>query len=106
MGMSIASAMFCRDLEAMAPSSRGPLFGVPFGVKDSIHVAGVPTTAACEAFKLVPMETAPVVQALLDAGGAPPGIIPVRRSVHRQCTYSCFYMSSPCIALSGLIHSF
>lgn len=61
--------MLCRDLENMAPSSRGPLFGVPFGVKDGLHVAGVRTTAACEAFSFVPSETAPVVQALIDAGG-------------------------------------
>ena len=80
--------MLRRDLETMALSSRGPLFGVPFGVKDSIHVAGVPTTAACEAFSLVPSETAPVVQALIDAGGVPPSIRPARRSVHRHCTYS------------------
>ena len=62
--------MICRDLESMAPSSRGPLYGVPFGVKDSLHVAGICTTAACEAFSSVPSETAPVVQALIDAGGA------------------------------------
>ena len=79
--------MLRRDLETIAPSSRGPLFGVPFGVKDSIHVAGVPTTAACEAFSLVPSETARVVQALIDAGGVRPGGILARESVHRLGPY-------------------
>jgi hypothetical protein len=37
-------------------------------VKDNIDVAGLPTTAACEAFKYYPTESAPTVQALLDAG--------------------------------------
>jgi allophanate hydrolase len=45
-----------------------PLYGVPFGVKDSIDVAGVPTTLACPAYASVPLATAPVVQRLLDAG--------------------------------------
>ena len=88
MQISIFAMMLRRDLETIAPSSRGPLFGVPFGVKDSIHVAGVPTTAACEAFSLVPSETAPVVQALIDAGGVPPGSILACESVHRLCAYS------------------
>jgi allophanate hydrolase len=45
-----------------------PLYGIPFVVKDNIDVAGVPTTAACSAFAYTPTESAPVVQALLDAG--------------------------------------
>jgi allophanate hydrolase len=45
-----------------------PLYGVPFGVKDNIDVAGLPTTAACPAFTYVPQATAPVVSRLLDAG--------------------------------------
>jgi len=45
-----------------------PLAGVPFAVKDNIDVLGVETTAACPAFAYVPLETAPVVQLLLDAG--------------------------------------
>lgn len=45
-----------------------PLYGVPFGVKDSIDVAGVPTTLACPDFGYVADATAPVVQRLLDAG--------------------------------------
>lgn len=45
-----------------------PLYGVPFGVKDSIDVAGVPTTLSCPDYAYVPEVTAPAVQRLLDAG--------------------------------------
>jgi allophanate hydrolase len=45
-----------------------PLYGVPFGVKDSIDVEGVPTTLACPDYAYVAGATAPVVQRLLDAG--------------------------------------
>jgi allophanate hydrolase len=45
-----------------------PLYGVPFGVKDSIDVAGVPTTLSCPDYAYVPDATAPAVQRLLDAG--------------------------------------
>jgi allophanate hydrolase len=45
-----------------------PLFGVPFAVKDNIDVAGWPTTAACPGFSTIASDTAPAVQALLDAG--------------------------------------
>jgi allophanate hydrolase len=54
-----------RQLDA---GPRGPLFGVPFAVKDNIDVAGLPTTAACPAFAYTPDFTAPAVQRLLDAG--------------------------------------
>lgn len=45
-----------------------PLYGIPFGVKDSLDVAGLPTTLACPEFAYVPDTTAPAVQRLLDAG--------------------------------------
>ncbi|HCO60881.1 MAG TPA: allophanate hydrolase, partial [Porticoccaceae bacterium] len=45
-----------------------PLYGVPFAIKDNIDLAGVPTTAACPAFAYTPEASAPVVQALIDAG--------------------------------------
>ena len=45
-----------------------PLYGVPFGVKDSIDVEGVPTTLSCPDYSYVASATAPAVQKLLDAG--------------------------------------
>ncbi len=45
-----------------------PLFGVPFAVKDNIDAAGMPTTAACPAFRHEPARSATVVQKLHDAG--------------------------------------
>ncbi len=45
-----------------------PLYGVPFGVKDSIDVAGVPTTLSCPDYAYIAERTAPAVQRLLDAG--------------------------------------
>ena len=45
-----------------------PLYGVPFGVKDSIDVEGVPTTLSCPDYAYVPSVTAPAVRRLLDAG--------------------------------------
>jgi allophanate hydrolase len=46
----------------------GPLWGVPFAVKDNIDVAGVPTTAACPEFAYVPAASAPAVERLTAAG--------------------------------------
>ena len=45
-----------------------PLYGIPFAVKDNIHVVGLKTTASCPAFSHYPDETATVVRKLLDAG--------------------------------------
>ncbi|BBZ07874.1 allophanate hydrolase [Mycolicibacterium doricum] len=45
-----------------------PLYGVPFGVKDSIDVEGVPTTLSCPDYAYVATATAPAVRRLLDAG--------------------------------------
>ncbi|KAK0736592.1 amidase signature domain-containing protein [Apiosordaria backusii] len=46
-----------------------PLYGIPFSVKDTIDVAGVPTTAACPKYTYTPEVSAPAVQRVLDAGG-------------------------------------
>ncbi|KUI26656.1 amidase [Mycobacterium sp. IS-1742] len=45
-----------------------PLYGVPFGVKDSIDVEGVPTTLSCPDYAYVATSTAPAVRRLIDAG--------------------------------------
>lgn len=50
-----------------------PLWGIPFAIKDNIDLAGIPTTAGCEAFTYTPSISAPVVQQLLDAGAIPVG---------------------------------
>jgi allophanate hydrolase len=59
------------DLDRIA-QDRGiagmPLFGVPCGVKDNIDVAGLPTTAACPAYRYWPDRNAGCVQRLIDAG--------------------------------------
>ena len=56
-----------RELENLSPDSL-PLYGIPFVVKDNIDFQGLATTAACPAFAYQPGNSAPVVQALLDAG--------------------------------------
>ncbi|OZC70842.1 allophanate hydrolase [Rhodococcus sp. 06-462-5] len=55
-------------LEARPDALSLPLYGIPFGVKDSIDVAGYPTTLACPDYAYTPNSTAPAVQALVDAG--------------------------------------
>lgn len=57
------------QLAQLTPEKRGALFAIPFAVKDNMDVAGLPTTAACEAFRRIATRTAPAVQRLLDAGG-------------------------------------
>ncbi|EME48024.1 hypothetical protein DOTSEDRAFT_78145, partial [Dothistroma septosporum NZE10] len=54
--------------ERFAGKALPELYGVPFAVKDNIDIAGVPTTAACEAYAYTPRQNAKVVEALTDAG--------------------------------------
>ena len=60
----------CEELDAVPVSARGPLHGVPFGVKDNVNVSGAPTTVACPALSNDPLPTksATAVQKLLAAG--------------------------------------
>src|SRR3954454_287711 len=58
----------CAELLATTGASDLPLFGIPFAVKDSIDVAGWPTTLACPHYAYRAAETAPVIAKLLDAG--------------------------------------
>lgn len=47
---------------------KGPLYGIPFAVKDNIDVAGLPTTCACPDFAYTPDRSASVVERLEAAG--------------------------------------
>jgi allophanate hydrolase len=60
------------DLMQLDPESVA-LWGVPFVLKDNIDLAGIPTTAGCEAFAYTPELSAPVVQRLVDQGALPLG---------------------------------
>ncbi len=53
--------------------SEQPLWGIPFAIKDNIDLAGIPTTAACQAFSYVPNKHAFVVEQLISAGAIPIG---------------------------------
>jgi allophanate hydrolase len=57
-----------RALGAFDAKSAPPLWGIPFGVKDNIDVAGMPTTAACPDFAYMPKKSALTVERLLAAG--------------------------------------
>ncbi|MGB0743946.1 MAG: allophanate hydrolase [Opitutales bacterium] len=63
---------YLNKLEAADPTSL-PLYGIPFAIKDNIDLAGVPTTAACEAYSYVPDRSCPVVEKLIEAGAIPMG---------------------------------
>jgi Asp-tRNA(Asn)/Glu-tRNA(Gln) amidotransferase A subunit family amidase len=57
------------DAEIAAGKYRGPLHGIPFGVKDLLDTAGIATTYGAEPFRnRVPKEDAAVVQRLHAAG--------------------------------------
>jgi allophanate hydrolase len=59
----------CAEVEArQAAGETFALYGIPFGVKDNIDVAGMPTTAACPALERVPARSARSVEVLLNAG--------------------------------------
>lgn len=55
-------------LARLASAPRGPLWGIPFAVKDNIDVAGLPTTCACPEFAYTPMRSAAAVEKLEAAG--------------------------------------
>jgi allophanate hydrolase len=58
-------------MERRARGERMRLFGVPFAIKDTLDVAGLPTTAACPAFAFQPTRHATVVERLLAEGAIP-----------------------------------
>jgi allophanate hydrolase len=62
------AALHARADVLLAAPQRGPLWGVPFAVKDNIDLAGLPTTAACPGFAHHPARDAGSVARLLAAG--------------------------------------
>src|SRR5581483_4627814 len=57
------------DAEIGAGKYRGPLHGIPWGAKDLVDTAGIPTTYGAEPFRdRVPKTDATVVERLADAG--------------------------------------
>ena len=45
-----------------------PLLGVPFSVKDNIHIKNIPTTASCENLRYIPNKSSSVVEHLISLG--------------------------------------
>ena len=57
------------DVEIAAGKYRGPLHGIPYGVKDLLDTAGIPTTYGAEPYRnRIPAKDAVVVNRLHDAG--------------------------------------
>jgi Asp-tRNA(Asn)/Glu-tRNA(Gln) amidotransferase A subunit family amidase len=57
------------DTEIADGKYRGPLHGIPFGVKDLLDTAGIPTTYGAEPYRnRVPAEDSVVVERLYEAG--------------------------------------
>jgi len=57
------------DQEIAAGKYRGPLHGIPWGGKDLLDTAGIPTTYGAEPYRdRIPTKSAAVVQRLQDAG--------------------------------------
>ncbi len=57
------------DAEIAAGKYRGPLHGIPWGAKDLLDTAGIPTTYGAEPFRnRIPAKDAAVVKRLHDAG--------------------------------------
>ncbi|WGL17772.1 allophanate hydrolase [Microbulbifer bruguierae] len=63
---------YLQEIEQRSPDEL-PLWGIPFAIKDNIDLAGVPTTAGCEAYAYLPERSAPVVEQLIAAGAIPLG---------------------------------
>ena len=61
------------DALALLDPATSPLWGIPFALKDNIDLAGIATTAACEAFAYTPNESAYVAKKLIGAGAIPVG---------------------------------
>ena len=87
----------CAEQEIHRGNYRGPLHGIPIGLKDLIDTAGIRTTAASAQFKdRIPEEDAEVVRRLRSAGA----IILGKQNLHEFA-----YGGSSMISFFGEIHN-
>jgi allophanate hydrolase len=49
-------------------ANRPPLWGIPFSVKDSFDIEGIPTTVGCPALSFTPAASSPVYERCIEAG--------------------------------------
>jgi aspartyl-tRNA(Asn)/glutamyl-tRNA(Gln) amidotransferase subunit A len=76
---------------------RGPLHGIPIGLKDLIDTAGIPTTAASELYKhRIPTQSAEVVERLEAAGAV---------LIGKQNLHEFAYGGSSMISCFGQVHN-
>jgi aspartyl-tRNA(Asn)/glutamyl-tRNA(Gln) amidotransferase subunit A len=76
---------------------RGPIHGIPIGLKDLIDTAGIPTTAASELYKTrTPMQSAEVVLKLERAGAI---------LIGKQNLHEFAYGGSSMISAYGAVHN-
>ena len=76
---------------------RGPLHGIPIGLKDLIDTAGIPTTAASELYRhRIPIQSAEVVRKLEQAGAVLLG---------KQNLHEFAYGASSMISCFGEVHN-
>ena len=66
------------DARVTAGEDPGPLCGVPIVLKDLVNQAGVPNTCGSAFYRIVPQESAPVVQRLENAGA----VVVARAGLH------------------------
>lgn len=85
------------EQEILRGEWRGPLHGVPIGLKDLIDTAGIPTTAASELYKdRIPKQDAEVVRKLKDAGA----ILLGKQNLHEFA-----YGGSSMVSYFGEVHN-
>src|SRR5207302_2591861 len=85
------------EAEIQAGRWRGPLHGIPIGLKDLIDTAGVRTTAASALFKdRVPAEDAEVVRRLKEAGAV---------MIGKQNLHEFAFGGSSIISAYGEVHN-